>query len=128
MSHQQQSNFLFFARARLGLLVMSIAMAFVHAAQATEVSSGMQNNPLVQHAVLDLAQRESISPEEIVLESFEEVVWPDTGMGCPLPGMRYKQVPQDGARIVLRVREEFREYHSGGNQAPFLCTFIPDKR
>lgn len=129
MSYQQQSIVVFPAMANPVHLAVSCAMSFAmsfaivfgDAAQATEVVSRMRNNPLIQQAILDLAKRESVSLDEIELESFEEVVWPDTGMGCPLPDMQYKQVPQDGARIVLRVKGEVREYHSGGNRPPFLC-------
>ena len=85
-----------------------------------------ENDPLIRQAVEDLARRESVSPSDIAVESFEEVVWPDTSMGCPHPGMRYRQVPQDGARITLRVERGLREYHSGGNGAPFLCQQVSE--
>ena len=36
--------------------------------------------------------------------------------------MRYAQVPQDGALVVLRVGGVSYRYHTGGNTiAPFLC-------
>ena len=128
MSYQRETASSFPVRARLRRLAVCFVIALAGAAQATDAVHGMRNNPLVQQAVLDVAQRESVSPEEITLESFEEVVWPDTGMGCTHPDMRYKQVPQDGARIILRVKGKFREYHSGGNRAPFLCSLNPLKR
>ena len=82
----------------------------------------VHNNPLIEQAIADLARRESVPQSAIELVSFEAVTWPDTSMGCPHPGMRYHQVPQDGARIVLQVKGEQRVYHSGGKRAPFLCT------
>lgn len=81
----------------------------------------MQINPLVAEAIEDLAQQESISPDDIELASIEEVIWPDTSMGCPHPDMRYRQVPQDGLRIILRANGRQYSYHSGGNRSPFLC-------
>lgn len=82
----------------------------------------MRHHPLVQQAINDLARRESISPASIELLSFEEVVWPDTSLGCPQPGMRYRQVLQDGASILLRFSAGERVYHSGGSRPPFWCS------
>lgn len=82
----------------------------------------LSDNPLVQQAIKDLARRESISPASIEVLSFEEVVWPDTSLGCPQPGMRYRQVTQDGAQILLRFSGGERVYHSGGSRPPFWCS------
>lgn len=104
-------------------LISRSLLPWVEPAWATpQAEDVMTNNPLVEQAVADLAQRESVPISSIVLVSFEAVTWPDTSMGCPHPGMRYHQVPQDGARIVLKVKGEQRVYHSGGKRAPFLCT------
>lgn len=78
-------------------------------------------NPLVQQAVTDLAQRESVAAAAISLLSYEEVTWPDASLGCPRPGMRYKQVPQDGVRILLQLAGKTYAYHGGGGRSPFLC-------
>ena len=90
---------------------------------ATRASSvaNLERNPLVRQAIEDLAQRESISPDAVEVVSVEEVVWPDTSMGCPHPDMRYAQVLQDGMRIILRADGREYAYHSGGHRAPFLC-------
>ena len=78
-------------------------------------------NPLVIQARRGLAGRLGISPNQIALLSYEEVVWPDASLGCPQPGMAYIQVPQDGALIRLSVEGQVYDYHSGGNQGVFLC-------
>lgn len=92
-----------------------------HAITVTCQDEILRSNPLVQQAINDLARRESISPAHIELVSFEEVVWPDSSLGCPHPGMRYRQVPEDGAKIVLRFSGGERVYHSGGSRPPFWC-------
>jgi hypothetical protein len=69
----------------------------------------------------DLAERTAVAIEDIELVSFESKVWPDPGMGCPQPGMQYKQVPVDGYLIRLRVGEQVYDYHGGGTRPPFLC-------
>ncbi len=78
--------------------------------------------PLVDVAVADLASRLDAEPSDIVVVSTESVTWPDRSLGCPLPDMRYEQVPTDGALIVLSVDGAVYRYHSGGSRAPFLCT------
>ncbi|TDG11415.1 hypothetical protein E2F43_18715 [Seongchinamella unica] len=79
------------------------------------------SNPLVAQAIADLTVRESMSPDDIELVSFESVTWPDASLGCPHPGMRYRQVPVDGARIILRSKLGLSTYHSGGGRPPFPC-------
>lgn len=82
-------------------------------------STGMES--LIEQAKEDLAQRLSISAGEITLVEAREVVWPDSSLGCPQPGMKYLQVPEDGALILLNAQEMAYEYHTGGSRGLFLC-------
>jgi hypothetical protein len=75
----------------------------------------------VSDAKEDLAQRLSISVDEIELLSVISVVWSDGSLGCPQPGMDYIQVPQDGVLIQLSVGGVVYNYHGGGNRGLFLC-------
>lgn len=77
--------------------------------------------PLVSQAVADLAQRLSLEPTHIEVLEARAVVWPDASLGCPQPGMRYIQVPQDGALVRLQAAGQDYEYHSGGDRGLFLC-------
>jgi hypothetical protein len=77
---------------------------------------------VVAQAVQDLAARAGIDPGEITVVSAEPVVWPDGSLGCPQPGMRYIQVPEDGALIQLEAAGRSYRYHTGGSRTqPFLC-------
>ena len=85
---------------------------------------------LIEEARDHLAQQLSISGTEIVLVDAREVTWPDAGLGCPQPGMKYIQVPEDGALIILQAQGTSYEYHSGGKRGLFLCEksfSIPEK-
>ena len=85
---------------------------------------------LVEKAKDDLAQRLSISVNEIDLIEGNAVIWPDASLGCPQPGMAYKQVPYDGALILLQAQGIIYEYHNGGSRGLFLCeksTLKPEK-
>jgi len=75
----------------------------------------------VKVAVSDLADRLSMDPTAIAVVSVEEVTWPDPSLGCPVPGMRYRQIPVDGYRIVLHAAGETFAYHGDGSRGPFLC-------
>jgi hypothetical protein len=88
----------------------------------TPSSSGLEI--LIEEAKKDLAQRLSISVAQINLVEARGVIWPNSSMGCPQPGMLYKQVPYDGALIILEVEGETFEYHVGGNRGLFLCEVI----
>jgi hypothetical protein len=76
---------------------------------------------LVNLAKGDLAQRLSISVDQIEVLEAKSVVWPDASLGCPQPDMRYRQVPMDGSLIRLSVEGQVYAYHSGGGREPFLC-------
>ena len=82
-------------------------------------SPGMET--LIESAKHDLAQRLSIEMTQISLVEAKAVVWPDASLGCPQPGMKYKQVPEDGALIILQAQGTEYEYHNGGSRGLFLC-------
>lgn len=83
------------------------------------VEPGLES--LVNKAKEDLANRLSIPVQQIEVLEAKSVVWPDSSLGCPQPGMRYTQIPHDGALIRLGVEGRVYEYHSGGGRDPFLC-------
>ena len=76
---------------------------------------------LVDLAKADLSQQLGVDQAGINLLSYEELVWPDSSLGCPQPGMEYLQVPHDGARIILELEGTSYHYHSGGEIGLFLC-------
>jgi hypothetical protein len=84
-------------------------------------SSDLARQDLVVQAKGDLAQRLSVDVDQIDLIEARAVVWPDSSMGCPQPGVAYTQVRRDGLLIRLRVGKRIYNYHSGGNRSPFLC-------
>jgi hypothetical protein len=82
--------------------------------------------PGAEFAVNDLAQRLNIDPAAIAVLRVEEVDWPDSGLGCPQPGMNYLQVLTNGTFIQLSAGGQLYNYHAGGGRQPFLCT-SPDE-
>lgn len=82
---------------------------------------------LIDKAKTDLAQRTGIPVEEITLEEFRYVTWPDASLGCPEPGMAYAQVLVDGYLIMLRAGLGIYNYHGGDGGKPFLCEGIGGK-
>ncbi len=84
-----------------------------------QIDPGLQ--PYIDIAVADLALRLSIDATAVDIVSATLAEWPDSGLGCPQPGMQYAQVSTDGSVIVLRVDDKAYRYHSGGSRTPFLC-------
>ncbi len=83
--------------------------------------TGLESLPQVTQARIDLALRLGVEPDQIAVADVQLVVWSDTSMGCPQPGMAYLQVPQDGLLIRLQAEGQTYDYHSGGTRDPFLC-------
>lgn len=89
--------------------------------QENRMEVSLPTNPIVVQAMKDLGTRLGVSLDQIMVLRSENVTWPDSGIGCPKPGMMYTQVQQDGMRIILSVAEKSYEYHSGGARGVFLC-------
>ena len=79
-------------------------------------------DPFVELATADLAVRLDAAEDDIVAISATLVTWPDSSIGCPLPGIEYLQVLQDGSLIELGHDSKVYRYHTGGERiTPFLC-------
>ena len=74
-----------------------------------------------QAAIDHLAKELSIEVNGIAVVRAEEVDWPDGSVGCPLAGMRYKQVIVNGTFVQLRAGNQLYNYHGAGTRAPTLC-------
>jgi hypothetical protein len=76
---------------------------------------------LVEKAKDDLAGRLSVPVSKIDLLEARNVVWSDSSLGCPQPGMLYMQVLTPGYLIRLRAEGRDYEYHAGRSRKVFLC-------
>lgn len=81
--------------------------------------AGMRN--LINKAIADLAQRLTVSKDEIVLLEATSVVWPDGSLGCPQQGMEYAQVLTPGYLIRLQSGEQIFEYHASRGTTVIFC-------
>lgn len=113
------------------LLLLILLSGACHSGMDTELTGDnvkmpdKENNTassnLVQQAKADLAKRLNVAPSEITLVEMREITWRDGSLGCPQPGMRYKQVLVNGSQIRLEVGGKSFHYHSGGGRGPFYC-------
>jgi hypothetical protein len=88
----------------------------------TPAQSGAGAAPsMIARAKEDLAERLAVDPADIEVIETQEVVWRDSSLGCPQPGMVYAQVLTDGMLVRLRHGDSVYEYHSGGSRGAFLC-------
>jgi hypothetical protein len=85
----------------------------------TPITSGLES--LIEKAKEDLAQRLSISKDQIILVETIEVEWSDSSLDCPQPDMLYLQVITPGYRILLEANETQYEYHSNRDAYVVYC-------
>ena len=76
---------------------------------------------LIKKARKDLAQRLSISATQINVLEVKNVVWPDSSLGCPQPGVTYMQVLTQGYLILLGHNEIKFEYHANNKNSLIYC-------
>ena len=88
-----------------------------------------QNNPtptpglekLIETAKNDLAGRLSLPAAQIILIDARSVVWPNSSVGCPQPGMLYADVLTAGYLILLNANGRDYEYHAGKGPQVIYC-------
>ncbi|MGD8603756.1 MAG: hypothetical protein PVF49_04200 [Anaerolineales bacterium] len=117
----------------IALLVASCSTSESMAGESTEITSPTSeaiSQPLpteyagigmVELAVRDLAFRTQQELNDIGVISIESVEWPDSGLGCPMPGVDYAQVLTPGYRITLKADGQLYTYHTNTEQSLVLC-------
>jgi hypothetical protein len=96
--------------ALLGAVVLASATA-----AGGEGMTQAEHSPEVQQAVTDLAGRLGLPAAAIEVVRREEVTWPNGSLGCPQPGMVYKQQLVNGSRLLLTAQGVEYAYHAGGS-------------
>jgi hypothetical protein len=76
---------------------------------------------LIAKAKEDLAQRLSISVDQINGIDVKSVIWSNSSLGCPQPGMMYAEVLTPGYLILLNANGQEYEYHAGKGSDIFFC-------
>lgn len=74
------------------------------------------------NARVDLAQRLEIAPEQISIVDYETVEWPDSSLGCGLPGGLYLTVITPGFRTTFSALGDTYTYHTDLQGNVVLCS------
>lgn len=69
----------------------------------------------------DLANRRSVDISHITLVGYEEVTWPNSGLGCPEADMAYLSVLTPGYKITLSFDGAEYTYHTNQDERFVLC-------
>ena len=76
---------------------------------------------LIEKAKTDLAQKLSITADQIIVLQASEVTWPDASLGCPQKGMAYAEVLTPGYLILLEYSGTAYEYHASRDSYLTTC-------
>lgn len=68
-----------------------------------------------------LAQRLSMTVDQIVLSDIKPVVWRDASLGCPKPGVDYIQMETPGYNILLQAGGSTYNYHTDQRKRFVQC-------
>jgi len=86
-------------------------------AELPPVPDVLREAPAVVAAAESLAASLDLPASEIVVLAVEEVTWPNSGLGCPKPGMMYAQVLTPGYRVILQAGSQAAIYHTDRSEA-----------
>lgn len=87
-------------------------------AEATPQDAGSY----VERAVMVVAAELSLSPKAVTVEGVKRVNWPDTGLGCPLPGMVYLQKVTPGFQVTLSAAGTEYAVHMDAAGTAIICS------
>jgi hypothetical protein len=76
----------------------------------------------IQSAIRNLMSQFNLSQDMIAIQSIEMVEWPDTSLGCPLPGTSYRQTITPGYLVTLQALDITYTYHTDTDTKVILCS------
>jgi len=99
--------------------------------QSPDASQSTQEPFYIQAAIQDLMTQFNLSRDMIKIQSIEPVEWPDSSLGCPLPGINYTQTNTQGYLVTLEALDITYTYHTDTGTKVILCSdagfpFLPD--
>ncbi len=88
-------------------------------------SVGNLSASIMDPILADAAERSGRAIGDLVVVSAQARTWSNAGLGCPLPGVAYIQVPVDGYQVVVRAGGVSYDYRGFGPGRFRLCTAAP---
>jgi hypothetical protein len=80
---------------------------------------------LLAEVVADAAVRTQLDPAQITVERAQAMSWPNSALGCPVPGHDYTDALVSGYWIVVRGGDERLDYRATQQGAFGLCENPP---
>lgn len=78
-------------------------------------------NTILSQVKSDLSQKTGVGLEKINILEVDAVEWPDSSLGCGVPGTIYLPVITPGFRIVLEADGRTYTYHTNTSNQIVLC-------
>ena len=75
----------------------------------------------IDASVREAASRLGVAADRLGVERIEAREWPNSGLGCPQPGMMYAQVITPGYLIVVAGGGKRLEYHTDARGRAVMC-------
>jgi hypothetical protein len=113
-------------RAKRVVLTLLMSMVAIGSTVITdERSLTGERAEAVQRAKHEVSKALAVGPEQLTLVAIESREWPDSSLGCALPGSMYQQVITPGYVVTLRNGERIHEVHVAKKYA-VLCPVAQD--
>jgi hypothetical protein len=75
---------------------------------------------VAERAVTTLAEELGVPKDQVLVDTVRAVQWRDSSLGCPKPGIAYRDVITPGYKVTLRVDRQVHVVHEAGNRT-FVC-------
>lgn len=87
-------------------------------------STGPMDLPasIVDPVVGEIARLAGVPVDQVIVISAESMIFPDGGLGCPVPGMNYIQVQVEGFKLVAEAGGAKYDFRGTGPDSFRRCT------
>lgn len=114
--------------SRISVAVTATLTALVACAQDIPFAPGREpgvpltdpERSVAERAVATLADELQVPKDRVLVDTVRAVEWRDSSLGCPKPGIAYRDVITPGYKVTLRVDRQVHVVHDAGNRS-FVC-------
>lgn len=100
------------------ILLVFFAIASMQAIGNTPPAQSSEAKETAARLAVDtLSQKLSVEPDSIEVVHVAAMEWPNSGLGCPRPGVNYLQVITRGWLALLQTAQQVYRVHIGNKQA-----------
>jgi hypothetical protein len=119
-------------RANLYYFYRNVNVIFIYSMRQNKVNKENNNennnenneeyDERVNTALIDASERFNVPKSDISVIEVKDITWSDGSLGCyKNSGIAYTSAEVPGYKIILKIGDNYINYHGSNNNLPFFC-------